>query len=77
MLEGQGFLESLGNNALSYGMDVLSAIPFVKGITGTGRVIAKATKLAPHIITALGAISVLKNKDAYIGSWKKMISTPN
>lgn len=77
MLEGQGFLESLGNNALSYGMDVLSAIPFVKGITGTGRVIAKATKLAPHIITALGAISVLKNKDAYIGSWKKMASTPN
>lgn len=77
MLEGQGFLESLGNNALSYGMDVLSAIPFVKGITGTGRVIAKATKLAPHIITALGAISVLKNKDAYIGSWKKMTSTPN
>lgn len=77
MLEGQGFLESLGNNALSYGMDALSAIPFVKGITGTGRVIAKATKLAPHIITALGAISVLKNKDAYIGSWKKMTTTPN
>lgn len=77
MLEGQGFLESLGNNALSYGMDVLSAIPFVKGITGTGRVIAKAAKLAPHIITALGAISVLKNKDAYIGSWKKMTSAPN
>lgn len=77
MLEGQGFLESLGNNALSYGMDVLSVIPFVKGITGTGRVIAKAAKLAPHIITALGAISVLKNKDAYIGSWKKMTSAPN
>lgn len=77
MLEGQGFLESLGNNALSYGMDVLSVIPFVKGITGTGRVVAKAAKLAPHIITALGAISVLKNKDAYIGSWKKMTSTPN
>lgn len=77
MLEGQGFLESLGNNALSYGMDVLSVIPFVKGITGTGRVIAKAAKLAPHIITALEAISVLKNKDAYIGSWKKMTSAPN
>lgn len=77
MLEGQGFLKSLGNNALSYGMDVLSVIPFVKGITGTGRVIAKAAKLAPHIITALGAISVLKNKDAYIGSWKKMTSAPN
>lgn len=77
MLEGQGFLESLGNNALSYGMDALSVIPFVKGITGTGRVIAKATKLAPHIITALGATSVLKNKDAYIGSWKKMTSAPN
>lgn len=77
MLEGQGFLESLGNNALSYGMDVLSAIPFVKGITGTGRVIAKAAKLAPHIITALGAISVLKNKNAYVNSWKKVTSTPD
>lgn len=77
MLEGQGFLESLGNNALSYGMDVLSVIPWVKGITGTGRVITKAAKLAPHIITALGAISVLKNKDAYIGSWKKITSTPD
>lgn len=77
MLEGQGFLESLGNNALSYGMDVLSVIPFVKGITGTGRVIAKAAKLAPHIITALGAISVLKNKDAYVDSWKKVTSTPD
>lgn len=75
--EGQGFWESLGNNALGYGMDALSVIPFVRGITGTGRVIAKATKLAPHIITALGAISVLKNKDAYIGSWKKMTSAPN
>lgn len=77
MLEGQGFLESLGNNALSYGMDVLSAIPFVKGITGTGRVIAKAAKLAPHIITALGAISVLKNKNAYVDSWKKVTSAPD
>lgn len=77
MLEGQGFLESLGNNALSYGMDVLSAIPFVKGITGTGRVIAKAAKLAPHIITALGAISALKNKDAYLNSWHKVTSNPS
>lgn len=77
MAEGQGFWESLGNNALGYGMDALSVIPFVRGITGTGRVIAKAAKLAPHIITALGAISVLKNKDAYIGSWKKMTSAPN
>lgn len=77
IMEGQGFWESLGNNALSYGMDALSVIPFVKGIAGTGRVVAKATKLAPHIITALGAISAIKNKDAYIGSWKKMTSTPD
>lgn len=77
ILEGQGFWESLGNNALSYGMDALSVIPFIKGITGTGRVIAKATKLAPHIITALGAMSALRNKDAYVDSWKKMTSTPD
>lgn len=77
MAEGQGFWESLGNNALGYGMDTLSVIPFVRGITGTGRIVKTASKLAPHIITALGAMSALKNKDAYLGSWKKMTSNPS
>lgn len=77
MAEGQGFWESLGNNALGYGMDALSVIPFVRGITGTGRIIKTASKLAPHIITALGAISVLKNKDAYLNSWHKVTSNPS
>lgn len=75
--EGQGFWESLGNNALGYGMDALSVIPFVRGITGTSRIVKTASKLAPHIITALGAMSALKNKDAYLGSWKKMTSNPS
>lgn len=77
MAEGQGFWESLGNNALGYGMDALSVIPFVRGITGTGRIIKTASKLAPHIITALGAISALKNKDAYLNSWHKVTSNPS
>lgn len=77
MAEGQGFWESLGNNAPGYGMDALSVIPFVRGITGTGRIVKTASKLAPHIITALGAMSALKNKDAYLGSWKKMTSNPS
>lgn len=77
MAEGQGFWESLGNNALGYGMDALSVIPFVRGITGTSRIVKTASKLAPHIITALGAMSALKNKDAYLGSWKKMTSNPS
>lgn len=77
MAEGQGFWESLGNNALSYGMDALSVIPFVRGITGTGRIVKTASKLAPHIITALGAISALKNKDAYLNSWHKVTSNPS
>lgn len=77
MAEGQGFWESLGNNALGYGMDALSVIPFVRGITGTGRIVKTASKLAPHIITALGAMSALKNKDAYLGSWKKITSNPS
>ena len=75
--EGQGFWESLGNNALGYGMDALSVIPFVRGITGTGRIVKTASKLAPHIITALGAISALKNKDAYLNSWHKVTSNPS
>ena len=77
MAEGQTFWESLGNNALGYGMDALSVIPFVRGIAGTGRIVKTASKLAPHIITALGAVSALKNKDAYIDSWKKVTSTPD
>ncbi len=77
MAEGQGFWESLGNNALGYGMDALSVTPFVRGITGTSRIVKTASKLAPHIITALGAMSALKNKDAYLGSWKKMTSNPS
>lgn len=77
MAEGQGFWESLGNNALGYGMDTLSVIPFVRGITGTGRIVKTASKLAPHIITALGAISALKNKDAYLNSWHKVTSNPS
>lgn len=77
MEEGQGFWESLGNNALGYGMDTLSVIPFVRGITGTGRIVKTASKLAPHIITALGAMSALKNKDAYLGSWHKVTSNPS
>lgn len=77
MAEGQGFWESLGNNALGYGMDALSVIPFVRGITGTGRIVKTASKLAPHIITALGAISALKNKDAYLNSWHKVASNPS
>lgn len=77
MAEGQGFWESLGNNALGYGMDALSVIPFVRGITGTGRIVKTASKLAPHIITAIGAISALKNKDAYLNSWKKVTSAPD
>lgn len=77
MAEGQGFWESLGNNALGYGIDASSVIPFVRGIIGTGRIVKTASKLAPHITTALGAMSALKNKDAYLGSWKKMTSNPS
>lgn len=77
MAEGQGFWESLGNNALGYGMDALSVIPFVRGITGTGRIVKTASKLAPHIITAIGAISALKNKDVYLNSWHKVTSNPS
>nr|DAU11748.1 MAG TPA: hypothetical protein [Bacteriophage sp.] len=63
MAEGQGFLESLGNNAWSYGMDALSVLPFLRGAVGTSRILKTATKLAPHIITAIGATAMIKNKD--------------
>lgn len=77
MAEGQGFLESLGNNAWSYGMDALSVLPFLRGAVGTSRILKTATKLAPHIITAIGATAMIKNKDQYINSWNKMIDSPS
>lgn len=57
MAEGMGFLESLGNNAVSYGLDALSLIPFARAakIPKTIKVIAGfAPKLMAIISTAQG-----------------------
>lgn len=57
MAEGMGFWESLGNNAVSYGLDVLSLIPFARAakIPKTIKAIAGfAPKLMAIISTAQG-----------------------
>jgi hypothetical protein len=57
MAEGMGFLESLGNNAVSYGLDALSLIPFARAakIPKTTKAIAGfAPKLMAIISTAQG-----------------------
>lgn len=57
MAEGMGFLESLGNNAVSYGLDALSLIPFARAakIPKTIKAIAGfAPKLTAIISTAQG-----------------------
>jgi hypothetical protein len=57
MAEGMGFLESLGNNAVSYGLDALSLIPFARAakIPKTIKTIAGfAPKLMAIISTAQG-----------------------
>lgn len=57
MVEGMGFLESLGNNAVSYGLDALSLIPFARAakIPKTIKAIAGfAPKLMAIISTAQG-----------------------
>lgn len=57
MAEGMGFLESLGNNAVSYGLDALSLIPFARTakIPKTIKAIAGfAPKLMAIISTAQG-----------------------
>lgn len=57
MAEGMGFLESLGNNAVSYGLDALSLIPFARAakIPQTIKAIAGfAPKLMAIISTAQG-----------------------
>lgn len=57
MAEGMGFLESLGNNAVNYGLDALSLIPFARAakIPKTIKAIAGfAPKLTAIISTAQG-----------------------
>lgn len=65
---GKGFGEALGDNLISYGLDAISVIPFAKSLK-IPRVLANAAKLAPMVITGLGAIN---GGEEYLKSWNKL-----
>lgn len=74
MAEGMGFLKSLGNNAVSYGLDALSLIPFARAarIPKTIKAIAGfAPKLTAIISTAQG----ISNAPEIIKSLSKVNSS--
>lgn len=65
---GKSFLEALGDNALSYGLDIVSVIPFAKSAK-IPKILSNAAKLAPVIITGLG---VYNGGEEYLKSWDKV-----
>lgn len=85
MAEGMGFLESLGNNAVSYGLDALSLIPFARAakVPKTIKAIAGfAPKLMAIISTAQGisnapeitkSLSKLNSSESLtVGDWRNI-----
>lgn len=70
MMEGQGFWKSLGNNAVGYGMDALSLIPFAKAAK-VPRMVKTVSRFAPQVISALGVMEGIHNSDQYIKTFEK------
>lgn len=73
MADGYGFWESLGNNAVSYGMDIISLIPFAK-TAKIPKMVKNAAKLAPWVIGTLATYQGMANAPEYIKSWEKILS---
>lgn len=70
MMEGQGFWKSLGNNAVGYGMDALSLIPFAKAAK-VPRMVKTVSRFAPQVISVLGVMEGVNNSDQYIKTFEK------
>lgn len=65
---GKGFWEALEDNALSYGLDAISVIPFAKSAK-IPKILSNAAKLAPLVITGIGT---LNGGEEYLKSWNKV-----
>lgn len=71
MEEGMGFLESLGNNAVSYGLDALSLIPFARAAK-IPRIAKNVAGFAPKLIGIISSAQGFSNAPEIIKSLNKI-----
>lgn len=70
-LEGKSWGEALGDNAVSYGLDLVSLLPFAKAAK-VPRMIKSIGKFAPTMTTLIAGYQGLANSDEYLKSWNKV-----
>lgn len=71
MKEGMGFWESLGNNAVSYGLDALSVLPFAKAAK-VPRMVKAIAGFTPKLMAGISTIQGLANGEEILKSLKKV-----
>ena len=71
MKEGMGFWESLGNNAVSYGLDALSVLPFAKSAK-VPRMVKAIADFTPKLMAGISTIQGLANGEEILKSLKKV-----
>lgn len=74
MAEGMGFLESLGNNAVSYGLDALSLIPFARAAK-IPKTIKAIAGFAPKLMTIISTAQGISNAPEITKSLSKLNSS--
>lgn len=74
MAEGMGFLESLGNNAVSYGLDALSLIPFARAAK-IPKTIKAITGFAPKLMAIISTAQGISNAPEITKSLSKLNSS--
>lgn len=73
MAEGMGFLKSLGNNAVSYGLDALSLIPFARAAK-IPRTIKAIAGFAPKLMAIISTAQDISNAPEITKSLSKLNS---
>lgn len=74
MTEGMGFLESLGNNAVSYGLDALSLIPFARAAK-VPKTIKAIAGFAPKLMAIISTVQGISNAPEITKSLSKLNSS--
>lgn len=74
MAEGMGFLESLGNNAVSYGLDALSLIPFARAAK-VPKTIKAIAGFAPKLMAIISTAQDISDAPEIIKSLSKLNSS--
>lgn len=74
MAEGMGFLESLGNNAVSYGLDALSLLPFARAAK-IPKTIKAIAGFAPKLMAIISTVQGISNAPEITKSLSKLNSS--